>query len=242
MAAFGKPCVKTFKKPVVGIISTGDEIIEIDQNPGIGQIRDINTYTLYGQIMESGGVPKSYGIVNDDYNSLFQVSKKALEETDMVIVSGGSSVGMRDFTIEVLESMPDSGILAHGLTISPGKPTILARCGRKPFWGFPGHVVSAMVVFSAVAKPFLEKLGGFSGQSLRKFNYKAKLTRNISSAQGRVEYVRVMLEQKDGQLWAVPVLGKSGLIRTMVKADGLVAVGMNTEGLEKGEDVDVIAF
>jgi molybdopterin molybdotransferase len=240
LAAFGKSAVKTFKRPAVGIISTGDEIVGIDESPGIGKIRDINTYTLYGQVLEAGGVPRTYGIVHDDFDSLFRVSKRALEETDMVLVSGGSSVGVRDFTIEVLENLPESSILVHGITISPGKPTILARCAGKPFWGLPGHVVSAMVVFSAVARPFLERIAGLSGESRRSFRLKAKLTRNISSAQGRVEYARVALEQKDGLLWASPILGKSGLIRTMVKADGLVEVGMNTEGLEKGEEVEVI--
>ena len=240
LAAFGKTLVKAFKKPVVGIISTGDEIVGIEETPGIGKIRDMNTYTLHGQVLEAGGIPKPYGIVRDDYDSLYRVSKKALEETDMVLVSGGSSVGVRDFTVEVLENLPESSILVHGITISPGKPTILARCAGKPFWGLPGHVVSAMVVFSAVVRPFLEKIAGLSGESRRNFRLKASLTRNISSAQGRVEYVRVSLEQKDGRLLASPVLGKSGLIRTMVKADGLVAVGMNTEGLEKGEEVEVI--
>ena len=242
VAAFGKSMVKVFKKPSVGIISTGDEIVGIDDTPGLGQIRDINTYTLFGQILEAGGVAKPYGIVKDDYESLYNTCKKALEETDMVLISGGSSVGVRDFTVEVLENMPDSEILVHGITISPGKPTILARCAGKPFWGLPGHVVSAMVVFSVVARPFLEKIGGLDKNAHPKFCFRAKLTRNISSAQGRVEFVRVRLENKDGELLAEPVLGKSGLIRTMVGADGLVEVGMNVEGLEKGDQVDVIPF
>ena len=242
LAAFGKSMVKVFTRPSVGIVSTGDEIVGIDDTPGFGQIRDINTYTLFGQILEAGGVAKPYGIVKDDYESLYNTCKKALEETDMVLISGGSSVGVRDFTVEVLENMPDSEILVHGITISPGKPTILARCAGKPFWGLPGHVVSAMVVFSVVARPFLEKIGGLDKNSHPKFCFRAKLTRNISSAQGRVEFVRVRLENKDGELLAEPVLGKSGLIRTMVGADGLVEVGMNVEGLEKGDQVDVIPF
>ncbi len=240
LAAFGKSMVKVFKRPSVGIISTGDEIVGIDDTPGFGQIRDINTYTLFGQILEAGGVARPYGIVKDDYESLYNTCKKALKETDMVLISGGSSVGVRDFTVEVLENMPDSKILVHGITISPGKPTILARCAGKQFWGLPGHVVSAMVVFSVVARPFLEKIGGLDKNAHPKFCFRAKLTRNISSAQGRVEFVRVRLQSKDGELLAEPVLGKSGLIRTMVGADGLVEVGMNVEGLEKGDQVDVI--
>ncbi len=240
LAALGHQRVKVFKKPSVAIISTGDEIVGIDKVPVAGRVRDINSYTLYGQILEAGGIPTSYGIVRDDYQSLFEVCKKALDETDMVLISGGSSVGVRDFTIEVLSNMPDSEILVHGITISPGKPTILARSSGKPFWGLPGHVVSAMVVFAIVTRPFLEKLAGVSYSSHHRFFHKAIMTRNIESAQGRAEYVRVRLKEKEGILWAEPILGKSGLIRTMVDADGLVAIDMNTEGLEKGQEVEVI--
>jgi molybdopterin molybdotransferase len=240
LAAVGYQKIKAYKKPLVAIISTGDEIVDIHQSPEPGQIRDINTYTLYGQILKAGGIPKPYGIVHDDYQSLYEICKKALHETDMVLISGGSSVGARDFTIEVLSDLPDSEILVHGITISPGKPTILANSGGKPFWGLPGHVVSAMVVFEAVTKHFLEKIAGLSPKYHQQFFYKARMTRNIVSAQGRIEYIRVRLKEIDGVLMAEPILGKSGLIRTMIDADGLVAIDMNTEGLEKGEIVQVI--
>ncbi len=240
LAAVGHQSVKVFKKPLVAIISTGDEVVAIHESPGLGQIRDINTYTLYGQVIQAGGIPKPYGIVRDNYRSLYNICKKALDETDMVLISGGSSVGSRDYTIEVLSNLPDSEILVHGITISPGKPTILAKSAGKPFWGLPGHVVSAMVVFESVTRLFLEKIAGFSPKYHQRFYYKARMTRNIGSAQGRVEYIRVRIKQEDGILWAEPILGKSGLIRTMIEADGLVAVDMNTEGLEKGEEVTVI--
>jgi molybdopterin molybdotransferase len=240
LAAVGRQRVKVFKKPLVAIISTGDEVVAIHESPGPGQIRDINTYTLYGQVLNAGGIPKPYGIVHDNYQSLYEICRKALRETDMVLLSGGSSVGARDFTIEVLSNMPDSDILVHGITISPGKPTILANAAGKPFWGLPGHVVSAMVVFESVTRFFLEKIAGHSLKYHQRFYYKARMTRNIGSAQGRVEYIRVRLKEEDGVLWAEPILGKSGLIRTMIEADGLVAVDMNTEGLEKGEEVRVI--
>ncbi len=240
LAAVGRQTVQVFKKPLVAIISTGDEIVGIDQSPGVGKIRDINTYTLYGQVLQAGGIPKTYGIVEDNYHSLFEVCKKAIHEADMVLISGGSSVGARDFTIEVLSGLPDSEILVHGITISPGKPTILANAAGKPFWGLPGHVVSAMVVFESVTRSFLERIAGVSRKYHRRFFYSARMTRNIGSAQGRVEYIRVRLKEEDGILWAEPILGKSGLIRTMIEADGLVAIDMNTEGLEKGEEVRVI--
>jgi molybdopterin molybdotransferase len=240
LAAVGHQMIRVYKKPLVAIISTGDEVVDIHESPGPGQIRDVNTYTLYGQILKAGGIPKPYGIVHDHYQSLYEICKKALHETDMVLISGGSSVGARDFTIEVLSNMPDSEILVHGITISPGKPTILANSAGKPFWGLPGHVVSAMVVFESVTKFFLEKIAGLCPKYHQQFYYKARMTRNIGSAQGRIEYIRVRLNEVGGTLMAEPILGKSGLIRTMIEADGLVAVDMNTEGLEKGEEVKVI--
>lgn len=246
LAALGKEFVKVYKRPVIGIISTGDEVVPITDIPGQGQIRDINTYTLSGLVKEASGIPVSFGIVRDDFDDLFEKSSTALAQTDMVLISGGSSVGMRDFTTEVLSSLsdsgPDTGILAHGISISPGKPTILARTSNKAFWGLPGHVVSAMVVFAIVVRPFIEQISGLSPQHEKKPKLTAFLSRNLSSAQGRVDFVRIRLIRKDGVLWAEPVLGKSGLINTMVKADGMIEIGINTEGLDKGTEVEVIAL
>lgn len=240
LSAFGKERVKVYKKPIIGIISTGDEVVEINETPGPGQIRNINTYTLSGLVQKTGGIPVSFGIVQDNFDDLFDKCSQALAKSDMALISGGSSVGARDFTIEVLSSLPDSKILAHGVSISPGKPTILARAGNKAFWGLPGHVVSAMIVFEVVVRPFIEKIAGLSDQHKRKEKIPAMLSRNISSAQGRIDYVRVRLIEKDGLLWAEPVLGKAGLINTMVKADGIIEIGINTEGLDKGSKVLVI--
>jgi molybdopterin molybdotransferase len=136
--------------------------------------------------------------------------------------------------------MQDSEILFHGISISPGKPTILARVQHQAFWGLPGHVVSAMVVFSRVVKPFIEQVSGLNDDSKKKSRLTARLSRNLASAQGRVDYVRVRLVHKAGGIWAEPILGKSGLINTMVKADGLIEIGMNTEGLDQGTEVEVI--
>ncbi len=240
LAAFGKERVKVYKKPVIGIISTGDEVVEINETPGPGQIRNINTYTLSGMVQKAGGIPLSFGIVQDNFDDLFDKCSQALAKSDMVLISGGSSVGARDFTIEVLSSLPESKILVHGVSISPGKPTILARAGNKAFWGLPGHVVSAMIVFEVVVRPFIEKIGGLSDQHKRKERIPALLSRNLSSAQGRIDCVRIRLIEKDGLLWAEPVLGKAGLINTMVKADGIIKIGINTEGLDKGSKVSVI--
>lgn len=239
LAAFGKEKVRVFKKPVIGIISTGDEVVAVSETPQPGQIRDINTFTLSGQVSQAGGIPLTFGIVKDDYKNLLDNCKKALSCSDMVLISGGSSVGTRDFTIEVLSALPDSEIIIHGISISPGKPTILARSGKKQIWGLPGHVVSAMIVFAAVVKPFIEKISGFSQEQKNRFPFSARLTRNVSSAQGRTDYIRVRLTEKEGILWAEPILGKSGLINTMIKADGLIEICKNVEGIEKGTEVKV---
>jgi molybdopterin molybdotransferase len=238
MAALGIHQISVYRKPVVAILSTGDEIVPIEAKPALGEIRDINTYTLSAQIEEAGAVPVALGISGDDFDDLFKKCSQALEQADMVIISGGSSVGTRDFTIEVLSSLDQTEILFHGISISPGKPTILANSQGKPFWGLPGHVVSAMVVFSTVVQPFIHHMGGRGIQSKKRMT--ATLTRNLPSAQGRVDFIRVRLWEKEERLMAEPVLGKSGLISTMVKADGLIEIGKDMEGLEKGAIVSVI--
>jgi molybdopterin molybdotransferase len=243
LAAFGHKEIRVFRQPQVGIVSTGDEIVPLDETPGPGQIRDVNTFTLAGQVSAAGGLPVSFGIVPDRYDAMHSALTAALAAADMVLISGGSSVGTRDYTLKVFSDLPDAEILVHGMTISPGKPTILAKIGEKPVWGLPGHVVSAMIVFTAVVRPFLARIGGLAaGGAPDTVRIPARMARNVSSAQGRVEFVRVRLRQEQGRLLAEPVLGKSGLINTMVRADGLVSVGMNEEGLEKGDAVEVIPF
>ncbi len=240
LAALGKTTVKVYKRPIIGIISSGDEVVPVEDIPGPAQIRDINSYSLASQIQQTGGIPVLYGIVRDDYTLLYDKCVQALTQSDMVIISGGSSVGARDFTIEVLSNLPQSSILVHGISISPGKPTILAKAQNKAVWGMPGHVVSAMIVFKAIVQIFIEHIAGRREHQHPKLKLSARLSRNLSSAQGRVDYIRVRLTEKEGQRWAEPILGKSGLINTMVKADGLIAIDINTEGLEKGSAVEVI--
>ncbi|MBW1848452.1 MAG: molybdopterin molybdotransferase MoeA [Deltaproteobacteria bacterium] len=239
LAAFGIQTVKVFKSPVIGIISTGDEIVPIDQVPGPGKIRDVNSYTLASQIKKSGAIPVTYGIVRDDYDTLYRQCESTIQTSDMVLVSGGSSVGMRDFTTEVLSSLPDSKILVHGISISPGKPTILANVQKKAFWGMPGHVTSAMVVFETIVRPFIDHLRGNLAENKSSYVTPARLSRNVASANGRTDFIRVKLVEKEDGIWAEPILGKSGLINSMVKADGLVEIGINIEGLNKGDEVKV---
>jgi len=241
LAGLGIREVSVYRQPVVAILSTGDEIVPIDAVPGPAEVRDMNSYSIGSQILEAGAVPLKMGIVRDNFEALRQTCQTALERSDMVILSGGSSVGMRDLTIEVLESLADSQILVHGIPISPGKPTILAKAGEKPIWGLPGHVTSAMVVFHRVVRPFIARISGMAPAAIfMERRICAKISRNIASAQGRTDFVRVRLKDEGDALWAEPILGKSGLIHTMVQADGLVEIDMNTEGLNKGAEVSVI--
>ena len=240
LAAFGHDKICVYRKPLISVISTGDEVVPIEEKTVLGQIRDINTYTLQSLVMKAGAIPVSLGIVKDNFDDLLEKCAQAQERSDMVLISGGSSVGTRDYTIEVLSALSDSNILVHGISISPGKPTILARSRNQAFWGIPGHVVSAMVVFEVVVKPFIEHIGGLSEKNRNQVKLAALLNRNVSSAQGRTDFVRVRLIKGDGVLWAEPILGKSALINTMVQADGLIEIGLNTEGLDKGTTVEII--
>lgn len=242
LAAFGHRRVKVFRRAVVGILSTGDEIVAIDAEPNRGQIRDMNSYTLSGQLQDLGAEPRRYGIVKDDPDALFTACRSALEQTDMLLMSGGSSVGMRDYTVEVLSKLENARLLVHGIAISPGKPTILAHAGGRAVWGLPGNVVSAMVVFRVVVAPFVAAVQGLAPDQRGGLKIPANLTRNIASAQGRSDFVRVRLVREDNRYLAQPILGKSGLIHTMVSADGLVEVDADTEGLDAGTAVEVLTF
>jgi molybdopterin molybdotransferase len=237
LAALGCSEVEVFARPVVAIISTGDEVVPIEATPVPGQIRDVNSHTLSAMVERAGGIPRQLGILGDDFDALLSKCRNALAEADTVILSGGSSVGARDLTLEVIEALPDSRVCLHGVAIKPGKPTILADVGGKAFWGLPGHVASAMVVFHVLVRRQLEHIAG--ARPRLEIQVPARLTRNVASVHGRRDYLRVRLENRDGQLWAAPVLGKSGLIRTMVEADGLVEIDRDAEGLDQGAEVQV---
>jgi molybdopterin molybdotransferase len=242
LAALGRTRVSVFRRPVVGIISTGDEIVPADATPGPAQVRDVNSYTLAGLAIQSGALPMAFGIVRDDFPSLRSACRRALERCDMVLISGGSSVGTRDYTVEALTAFDGAAILMHGIAVSPGKPTILARVLDKPVWGLPGHAASAMVVFARVVRPFLLHIAGAAAPAGDEIRVPARLSRNLSSAQGRTDFVRVRLVRRGPEWWAEPVLGKSGLLNTMIASDGLVEIPKNVEGLDEGAPVDVIVF
>ena len=240
LAAIGKTDILVFCKPKVGIISSGDEIIPAEQNPLSGQIRDINRYTIVSMVKEWGGIPTFLGIAKDRLDDLKEKIEQGLTDSDMVVITGGSSVGTLDLVGEVLQSFPSVEILGHGLSIRPGKPTLLAEVQGKPFLGLPGHPVSAMVIFYLFGKPILNLLSGQADEMKLQMKWKARAARNIPSIAGREDYVRVKLEEKDGILWAHPIFGKSGTIFHLVQADGLMKIGIDEEGLEEGEEGEVI--
>lgn len=241
MAAIGRLSATVRRRPRCGIISTGDELVPVASTPRPGQIRDVNSHTLACMARQAGAHASNLGLVPDQREALEFALARSLAENDVVFISGGSSIGTRDLTIEVLESFADSEILAHGVSISPGKPTILARVGGKPVLGLPGQVTSAQIVMLVFGQPLLEHLGGDAGafDSGRRVMRPARLGANLSSKPGREDYVRVRLEEHGGELVAMPRLGKSGLLRTMLDADGLVCLPASLEGMRAGQHVDV---
>jgi molybdopterin molybdotransferase len=244
MAALGMVEANVFARPRCGIISTGDELVPVEAHPRPGQVRDVNSHTLACLARQAGARVRNYGLVPDVRAELERMLALSLEENDVVFLSGGSSIGTRDLTIEVIESFPDSEVLAHGVSVSPGKPTILARVGGKPVLGLPGQVTSAQVVMLVFGLPLLRHLGGERGafDSESRVLRRAVLGANLSSKPGREDYVRVSLKEIDGRLTAMPRLGKSGLLRTMLDADGLLRIDAALEGVVVGQDVDVWIF
>ncbi len=242
LAALGVQQAPVHRRPVVGILSTGDELVPIEQKPAPGQVRDVNSLALACLAQDAGGDAKTFGQVRDTLDDLAAALKQALAACDLVLISGGSSVGVRDLTTSAVESLPQSQILAHGVAISPGKPTIVAQAGGAPILGLPGQVASAQVIMLVFGQPLVRHLAGdhdaFSGN--RRILRQAELAQNLSSRQGREDYVRVRLEERPGQLpLAWPRLGKSGLLKTLIEAHGLLRVEAGREGLAAGASVEV---
>ena len=234
LAACGCAMVTVAKKPVVGIISTGNELVPVTIRPGPGQVRDANAPMLAAWLSEYGCTPRIYGIVKDEREAFESVIAKALPECDIVLLSGGSSKDDRDMTAAVIAGKGE--VIIHGIALAPGKPTIIGRIDKKPVFGLPGHPASAFVVLIAIVRPLLDTMLGLTSARLR--TVKATLADNIPSQRGREEYVRVQVENGV----ATPLFGKSGLLNTLVKSDGLICIPAGYEGLEKGSAVDVILW
>jgi molybdopterin molybdotransferase len=245
LAALGIRRLSAYQKPRVAILSTGDEIIPLDGAPAPGQVRDSNAYLAAAQVAEWGGLPLMHPIIPDDLAALRKTLAAALAAADLILISGGSSVGVQDLTLTAIQDLPDSDILVHGVALRPGKPTILAALGKanpKPLMGLPGHPASAAVVMEVLGRPLLLRLTGATGQPPWGRAVPAVLSRNLAGATGREDFVRVRLRREGETLWADPVLGPSGLLSPLVKSDGLVMIPLGVEGLLKGEEVTVQLF
>ena len=234
LAAMGAAKVAVCRKPVVGILSTGDELIPVEETPCEGQVRDVNSAMLRALAEAAGARGICYGILPDDEALLGRALDQALGSCDMVLISGGSSVGMKDAACRVLASR--GSVLLHGIAMKPGKPTILGSAGGKPVFGLPGHPVAAFFVAQLFVRPLLDRLAGCAS---RRYAVPAVLTEAVSANHGRAQYMGVFLSERDGVRCARPIRGKSGLITSLACSDGYFCIPRDCEGLPAGASVDV---
>jgi molybdopterin molybdotransferase len=243
LAGLGIAEVRVTRQVRVGILSTGDEIIAHTEKPNPGQIRNINAIALAGLSRRAGAVYCDYGIVSDKMDIFLPAIKKAVKENDIVLFSGGSSVGVRDLGEQVVEALGPPGILVHGVTLKPGKPVLIGLSGNTPVFGLPGHPVSALVCFDFFVKPAIQQLSGqINRQDLPAPYVMANLARNINSAPGRRDVVRVKMVKKDQAWVAVPVLGKSGSISTLSHSDGYFLIDEDSQGVTENSVIKVYLF
>ncbi|MEJ2698005.1 MAG: molybdopterin-binding protein [Candidatus Sulfobium sp.] len=243
-AGIGITGLYVYEKPTVAVISTGDEIMPAGSSLHPGQVRDINSYVLSGMVSEAGCLPRKKGIFKDEYEFIRGVVEDSMNDSDAILLTGGTSVGVKDIIARVIDDIGNPGVLFHGVSLKPGKPMIGGIIGGIPVFGLPGHPAAVGVCFDVFVVPVLNILTGCREQSVihRARTVKARLSKNVASAQGREEHVRVSLVEREDGLWAIPVLGKSGLITTLIKADGTFVIPTNKSGIEMGEAVDVRLF
>lgn len=235
LMALGITRIRVARQPRVAVLSSGDEVIDPDQEPEPGQVRDVNSYTLSALVEEAGGVPKRYGVLPDSAAEMQTAAALALKECDLVLITAGSSASARDLTAGVINHLGSPGVLVHGVNIRPGKPTILAVCSGKPVIGLPGNPVSALVIAGLFVSP---AIGALLGEHRKPYQpaVKARLTANIPSQAGREDWQPVRIVNG----LAEPIFGKSNLIFNLASADGLVRIPPDATGLTAGEMVEVV--
>lgn len=234
LAAVGRTQVPVVRRLRIGVISTGDELVPPEEAPGPGQVRDVNTPLLAAMLKEFGADCVSYGIVVDDEALLREKVRIAARECDAVILSGGSSVGVKDATCRIIEEMGE--LLLHGIAVKPGKPTILGRAGSIPMIGLPGHPVAACIVARLFVLPLLGRL---SGRVREQLPVTAELTESLGANHGRAQVSACVLKREGGKLLATPIRSKAGLITQLAGADGFFVIDRDCEGLPKGAAVQV---
>ena len=239
LMALGITHVRVVKKILVGLISTGDEVIDPHQTPRPGQVRDVNSYTLGALVEKSGGISRRYGIVPDTFAALQSAATRALSECDVVIITAGSSASARDMTADVIRMLGEPGVLVHGINTRPGKPTILGVCQGSAVIGLPGNPVSALVNGYLFVVPVIEQLLG--AQPKPKPTVQARLTVNLASQAGREDWWPVkLLHAGQRGYTADPIFGKSNLIFSLAAADGLLRIHPDATGYSAGEVVEVL--
>lgn len=239
LVALGLTRVMVAARPRIGIISSGDEVVPPNKTPGPGQVRDVNAYTLSALVDVVGGQPVTYGIAPDQEAALRSMAARALGECDGVVITAGSSASTRDLTAQVINALGKPGVLVHGVNVRPGKPTILAVCDGKPVIGLPGNPVSALVIASLFVTPVIQALLGLRQRRPRP-GVPARLALNLASQAGREDWIPVRLVANAGGYLADPVFGKSNLIFSLARADGLVCIPADATGLTAGEMVEVV--
>ena len=233
LAAMGRESVPVFRRPGIGIISTGNEIVSIKATPLPGQVRDVNTHLLLSLCAAYGCKGRSYGVVPDEKDALLDALRTAAEENDAVLLSGGSSAGKADLTAEVMAEL--GSVFCHGVAVKPGKPTVLGQACGKAVFGLPGHPAACWFMAELLVKRYVNRLLRVTQTSIP---VKAALTEHVSSNHGREELLCVRLENGT----AAPVYGKSGVISQLAAADGYIVIPRDCEGLRAGEAVDVNLF
>jgi len=241
LMAVGITQVRVARRPRVVVFATGDEVIPPAEQTQPGQVRDINSYTISALAEQAGAVAIRGGILPDDFDTILARTHEAIEQgADMVVLSAGSSVSVRDVTADVYNRLGEPGVLVHGIATKPCKPTILGGWSGIPLIGLPGNPVSAFVQFMMVCTPVIYRLQGAAAPPMRRV--RVPLAANVASTAGREDYVPTRLVERDGDLVADPIFFKSNLIFTLVHADGLLKVPLNATGLEAGERVEVLLF
>jgi len=239
LMGLGITSLKTAVKPRFAILSSGDEVIPPSQTTRPGQVRDINSYTLGSLIQVLGGEPVHYGIISDNRNDMLTAIEKALQECDHLIVTAGSSASSRDLTAEIINSMGDPGILVHGVSIKPGKPTIFGVSGDQVMIGLPGNPVSALVIAYILVAPIIEAYLGLDSEK-PKPSLQANITINVASQAGREDWIPVrLIKTPQDKYLAEPVFGRSNLIFILARSDGLIKIPAATTGIEAGSSVNV---
>lgn len=242
LSGVGLSRVRVYRRPRVAVIATGDEIVPPNVRPGPGQVRNVNQYALRAMIEAEGGQPIDLGVLPDRRPVIQRALERALRDADLVLISGGSSVGVKDHTPAVVRAVRGSKILVHGIRLKPGKPTLIARARRKPILGLPGNPTSALVIFELFAVPLLRRLSGEpSAQAFTPRRQRtARLASTVQSQAGREDWIRVALEETPrGDPIAHPVSGGSGEIFSFVRADGMVCVPAKATGLAARTPVQV---